>query len=106
MAKECVNCVHKSDFKAVECGTCVVCYMDGLQHGLPSNFKPKPKTNADRIRAMSDEEMALFLADEVAHGDCYDCNLDCYHCDRGQFENSCQNAHYMWLQKPVGVDHE
>lgn len=29
--------------------------------GKPTNFKPKPKTNADRIRAMSDEELEAFL---------------------------------------------
>lgn len=28
-----------------------------------SNVREKPKTNADRIRAMSDEELAWFMAD-------------------------------------------
>jgi hypothetical protein len=63
MAKECENCAYKSDFKSPECGTCMVSYYDGEQLGLPSNFKQKPQTNADRIRAMSDEELAVFLRD-------------------------------------------
>ena len=28
---------------------------------IPWETKPKPKTNADRIRAMTDEELAKFL---------------------------------------------
>ena len=58
MAEECKNCVHKSNFKAVECGTCTVDYFDGVQRGLPTNYKARPMTNADRIRAMTDEELA------------------------------------------------
>ena len=60
-----------------------------------------PHTNADRIRAMSDEELAVFLADEIDHGDCCGCKLDCatYECDK--FEDSCHNAYYRWLKQPV-----
>ena len=58
MAEECKNCVHKSNFKAVECGTCTVDYFDGVQQGLPTNYKARPMTNADRIRAMTDEELS------------------------------------------------
>ena len=61
----------------------------------------RPQTNADRIRAMSDEELAVFLADEIDHGDCCGCKLDCatYECDK--FEDSCHNAYYRWLKQPV-----
>lgn len=31
------------------------------------NSKPKPMTNADRIRAMSDEELAVLIAREIVH---------------------------------------
>lgn len=37
----------------------------GCKHGEPIN---KPKTNADRIRAMSDEDLALFLETTTEHG--------------------------------------
>ena len=64
----------------------------------------KPQTKADRIRAMSDEELAVFLADEISHGDCYGCELDCatYECDK--FMDCCHNAHYRWLKQPTEVD--
>ena len=56
-----------------------------------------PITNADRIRAMTDKELAVFFADEVPRGDCYGCELDCLNCGRGKFEDSCQYAFYLWL---------
>lgn len=100
MAKECENCAYKSEFKSAECGSCVVSYYDGEQQGLPSNFKPKPMTNADRIRAMSDEELAELLSNEVPH-DCAYCNLVCATFDGDKFAGSCQNAFYRWLQQPA-----
>jgi hypothetical protein len=92
MAKECENCFHQSEFKSVECGSCIVSYYDGEQQGLPSNFKPKPKTNADRIRAMSDEE----LADVVANG--VGCVRKAPHC----MEEDCTPCILQWLKQPVG----
>lgn len=59
---------------------CTVCsnYM-----GVPDRFEPKPKTRADKVRAMSDEDLAAFLsfacpptgcrADEIS---CVECWLD------------------------------
>lgn len=48
--------------------------------------KPKPQTNADRFRAMTDEEMAEYLSDNCSehmtiefcqkHANCYECWLD------------------------------
>ena len=34
-------------------------------------------TNGDKIRKMSDDEMAKFIAYEVPHGDCYGCDMRC-----------------------------
>ena len=42
---------------------------------MPLSAYDKKKTNADRIRAMTDEELAHILATH----DCYDCILDEYH---------------------------
>ena len=58
-------------------------------------------TNADRIRAMSDEELAVFLADKIDHGDCYDCRLECATYEGDKFEDSCHNAYYRWLKQPA-----
>lgn len=61
----------------------------------------KPMTNADRVRAMSDEELAVLLAEEIPHGDCYGCELECCTCDGDKFTDFCQNAFYKWLKQPV-----
>ena len=57
-------------------------------------------TNADHIRSMTDEELAKFLADEVPHGDCYGCQLECSVCEGDKFDTSCRNAFYKWLKQP------
>ena len=56
--------------------------------------KNKPKTNADRIRAMSDEELATFLADD---------NRVCppHHPNCGKYVNDCTGCFFEWLQKPT-----
>ena len=60
-----------------------------------------PMTNADRIRSLSDEELAVLLAEEFSH-DCYACDLDCYVSVGDKFDNCCQNAFYKWLKQPHG----
>ncbi len=56
--KVCVGCVYEYDWteplRVIPEG-CKGCKM---VDGKPSNYKQKPQTNADRIRAMSDEELA------------------------------------------------
>lgn len=69
---DCNTCVHKE--KASDSATCVEC-------GIASkNYKPI--TNADRIRAMSEDELAWFYAEKIAS--CYGCESstmeDCYKC--------------------------
>ena len=51
-------------------------------------------TNADRIRAMSDEELAMFLADD---------NRVCPHShpNCGKYTNDCKGCFFEWLQKPA-----
>ena len=58
-------------------------------------------TNADRIRAMSDKELAEFLADEIPHGDCYGCDLECATFEGDKFVDCCHNAFYRWLKQPA-----
>ena len=54
--------------------------------------EPKPKTNADRIRAMSNEELAAFLYDE---GDVI--------CKAQRFcsKYGCKDCILDWLKQPV-----
>lgn len=65
--------------------------------------KPK-KTNADRIRAMSDEELAKWLLDVMMH------QVACF--GEGAFgytpcrntEHDCVKCGVAWLQQPAEVD--
>lgn len=59
------------------------------------------QTNADRIRAMSDEELAVFLADKVLHVDCGNCEIECNGRDMGEFGDVCHFSHYKWLRQPA-----
>ena len=59
-----------------------------------------PKTNADRIRAMSDEELADALQKFcIAMVDCSDCPLYDFGCPK----NSIFNYWIEWLQQPAEI---
>lgn len=57
--------------------------------------KVKPKTNGDRIRAMTDEELAIFL------GDVGCCNPN--PCKPGMY---CGRCWFNWLKAPVEGSNE
>lgn len=63
--------------------------------------KSKYTTNADHIRAMSDEELARFL--DCVHADpCSSCCGNLYWCRRNNApEPVCKNHFLEWLQQPV-----
>ena len=73
------------------------CYENGKCHYI-GNCEHKVLTNADRIRAMSDEELA-----ELFHGFC-DNGERCVYCPL--YEKSCAGVHsdapkwLEWLQQP------
>ena len=59
-------------------------------------------TNADRIRSMTDEELATFIseiADECERNT--ECNQHCYGCD---IEYCVRESCLKWLQQPVEED--
>ena len=59
----------------------------------------RPTTNADRIRAMSDEELAHFMTPENYKFPCPPNNIDC------QYELiPCWMCWAKWLKTPVEVD--
>ena len=61
-------------------------------------YKPNYTTNADRIRAMSDEELATFIseiADECEKNT--ECHQHCYGCD---IEYCVYESCLKWLQQP------
>lgn len=54
-------------------------------------------TNADRIRAMTDEEMAKWFCDKVSCG--CECLALCRNC--GRDDKSCSQAWLNWLKQEV-----
>lgn len=63
----------------------------------------KPMTNADRIRAMTDEELAVEIHAYTMH---YAPWCD-YHCEN-EGDDGCDKCIEKWLKQPVkeGADHE
>ena len=53
--------------------------------------------NYERIKNMSLEEMAVMLAEEIPHGDCYGCEL----CDYIYACQDCTAAWKRWLEEGV-----
>lgn len=60
----------------------------------------KNMTNADRIRAMSDEELANYLFDVEQGNLSIDCCDDRF-CDTQNCCHDCTEAAIKWLQQPV-----
>ena len=74
MRKHCGNCAnHRNETNAFseECGKCVQAVLENGEKTAPSHWREKPQTNADRIRAMSDEELAKSLSKTVVDAICY-----------------------------------
>lgn len=69
MGKRCGNCDNGKWLYTKE-AVPEICTKCEYVFGEPSNWKEKPKTNADKIRAMSDEELAQFMFSMV---DCVSC---------------------------------
>lgn len=95
MYEHCKSCVHNEGGIGF-CDKCGYTYML-RKYGLPPTeyeAKPKPMTNADRIRAMTDEELAEFIAETI---DC--CN--CKHPRNGCSENdeTCAACWLDWLKE-------
>lgn len=57
--------------------------------------KTKSQTNADRIRNMSDEELAEFMSENTS---CYYCKVQCEDRPNSPTESSCNFRWLDWLQ--------
>lgn len=65
--------------------------------------EPKPKTNADRIREMSNEDLADFLNDMT---DCSSCATAIHNfCHANEHEN-CNAVILQWLNRPAEEESE
>ena len=74
------------------------CWNDGKCRAT-SNCENKVITNADRIRAMSDEELAKLIAENAYTGACNDFGIP----HQGQCCHNCErcDAIIKWLKHPA-----
>ena len=84
----------KAEIRAIQ--ACCVTAMDALR-AQQERENPKPMTNADRIRAMSDEELAKMMTFGAGAFDCGVCrepaNEEC--------DLNCEERCLEWLRMPV-----
>ena len=101
--KECDNCAYGGWLNGKDAIT-EICIKCRHNCGEPTKWKAMPMTNAERIRAMSDEELARHL-----HCIGWDCHLCAEHkmldnepllrlekCDENCFEHCLE-----WLKQPA-----
>lgn len=93
--KKCKNCALQEEKPCMECSMC----MSGDNH-----FRPIPKatkqTNADRIRAMSDEGLATTLVDwDFCSDVCSQKYVDSPFKDK--CPENCKEQALEWLQQPA-----
>jgi len=72
---KCDKCKYPHDIRKWPCEDCL----------QGDRFEPKPTTNADRIRAMTDDELAEWLSDmhdsvTCPNGGAINCNPSCKRC--------------------------
>ena len=83
-----VNCCHNCKKDANKCGEYHGC-------GSCNAWEQGIFTNADRIRAMSDEELARFICG------CCECDVHCPGVKLCMFGGSKANGLLKWLQQPA-----
>lgn len=94
----CPTCVNLE--KPWEDPVCKECLQQSLPFGKkpPTKYEERKKTNADRIRAMTDEELANFVS--------LCCGWTCAECPVGKKCNGdeCFSTWLDWLKQEVGDD--
>ena len=86
----CVNCAYK--------GTCTLAsYYEAQGEHIVKCGNRKPITNADRVRAMTDEELAYELSDVGCPATLTTCPYD--DCDGQPSDEMCQKCWLDWLRQ-------
>ena len=109
MRKHCGNCAnHRKETNQFSeaCSKCVAAVLENGERTDPSHWREKPMTNADRIRAMSDAELAehLYYGFDVQY--CHN-SPECaamLDTDEGIPEAKCKGCALEWLQQPAEGD--
>lgn len=87
----------------VDCRTCKTnCVRNDGNYGYTfcDKYTHTPMSNADWIRAMSDEELVKYLFDVEQGNFTIDCCDDRF-CDTQNCCHDCTDAAIKWLQQPV-----
>lgn len=97
----CLSCMHKNVYEPLT--KCFVCNFSGIECKNFEMYKPKPQTNADRIRSMTDAELTRFFAENCG------CGEWCMHnrsgaCARKDEYSCCLDVWHDWLKAPVEVE--
>ena len=72
------------------------------EHFREVTKKVEPLTNAQKIRAMTDEELVNFLMRMMGHAQCFAEGIFPYHpCPQ---EQNCKQCGIDWLQQPAGEE--
>ena len=114
MRKHCGNCANykkETNQFSEECRKCVSARLENGETTDPSHWRALPQTNADRIRDMSDEELAdfFFESPQIEFEVCEHCqyfgghtsDTPCKH-DMGRcFVPSKNEAFKKWLKQPA-----
>lgn len=89
-SKRCINCGRVIPSEEMICLSC------GSENEMQT-FRPRVVTNGDRIRSMTDEELA-----HVMQGKCAYCAYTIARCT----ERECKDGVYEWLKQEVQEDDE
>ena len=92
----CVRC-HKDFMTLLPSWWCDDCKMAEFE----KRQKKKPATNADRIRAMNDEDLAAWIAGMTT---VCECCAELNECEAPRGFNRCSHGVEDWLKQPVEED--
>lgn len=84
-----------ADWKKTKCGTCVYQRKKPICNSCLRFQLYRPMTNAERIRSMSDEELAEFISKY------FSCEYECAARDKCGSDWDCKRATIDWLQSEV-----
>lgn len=79
------------------------CVGSSRRGGHKNCFKPREMTNADRIRSMSDKELAEFIS-RIEIGDFGQQVYGKTFCDMCKDQYECDDCRLWWLQQPAEED--
>ena len=100
MRKDCDTCLH-DEFGETYCNDCY--WANGKP---PTKWEPAPfwtpDTNADRIRAMSDEELRDFLFNKVSVDSICNFCVPKMRTER-KCDGHCKNGILEWLKQPADM---